>query len=495
MKKQIIQAAAKLASPKVALGTAAVATGTAYAGAEEDGRETIEDIAMLGGMLATAPLALKGSSAILNKIYQRRSGRTLSKIMQNTDIEMPGFYSSGIISQPLAVGKEAIKGTKRIVDQFFNFNKSAGQRFTGIGPATQESIDNANKARLVANQAGKKKLSGYSGKMTKEAVKELKLEYNSLDEMKNWRKTKKVAHYNIEKDYMMLKKTGRPIPGALRDYMEPHMREAGFNETTRVVGKERMDLIGERWNKELKGTFASKDTKYFINKNTNPDSVNWDMMKDPVYHNLMVDLQNKPGGKGLYFDLDDVFKYGKDKGLNVRKLKNGNILLDYSPQAKSNYLKGGTRALVEFSQSSKGARVRPEFVNSDVFDLFGVPVGKSNTIIISEPYKPGLKAINFLKRERKAYSSSGRKDASKVGNVDKEIYKIDPRFDKFKPTGGVSDKVMNKINIMAKDATQNYNAKMDPEFTERLVRRAAGAVALGTPIGVGLYGFFSDSDE
>ena len=65
----------------------------------------------------------------------------------------------------------------------------------------------------------------------------------------------------------------------------------------------------------------------------------------------------------------------------------------------------------------------------------------------------------------------------------------------FKPTGGVSDKVMNKINTMAKDATQNYNAKMDPEFTERLVRRAAGAVALGTPIGVGLYGFFSDSDE
>ena len=113
--------------------------------------------------------------------------------------------------------------------------------------------------------------------------------------------------------------------------MEPHMREAGFNETTRVVGKERMDLIGERWNKELKGTFASKDTKYFINKNTNPDSVNWDMMKDPVYHNLMVDLQNKPGGKGLYFDLDDVFKYGKDKGLNVKKTKEWQYLIRLFP--------------------------------------------------------------------------------------------------------------------------------------------------------------------
>lgn len=492
MKKQIIQAAAKLASPKVALGTAAVATGTAYAGAEEDGRETIEDIAMLGGMLASAPLALKGSSAILNKIYQRRSGRTLSKIMQNTDIEMPGFYSSGILSQPLAVGKEAIKGTKRIANQFFNFNKSAGQRFTGIGPATQESIDNANKARLVANQAGKKELSGYSGKMTEKAFDKAKKKYNNLDEMKDWRKTKKVAHYNIEKDYMMLKKTGRPIPGPLRAYIKPHLREAGLDETTRVVGKERMDLIGERWNKELKGTFASKDTKYFINKNTNPDSVNWDMMKDPVYHNLMVDLQNKPGGKGLNFSLDDVFNYGKEKGLNIKKLENGNILLDYSPQAKSNYLKGGTRALVEFSQ--QGNRVRPEFVNSDVFDLFGVPVGKSNTIIISEPYKPGLKAINFLKRKPKAYVT-GRTDAPRIGNVDKEIYKVDQRFDKFKPTGGINDKVMNDINIMAKDATQNYNVKMDSEFTERLVRRAAGAVALGTPIGVGLYGFFSDSDE
>lgn len=494
MKNKIIQAAAKLASPKVALGSAAVATGTAYAGAEKEGRETIEDIAMLGGMLASAPLALKGSSAILNKIYQRRSGNTLSKVMQNADIEMPGFYSASMLSQPLAVGKEAVKSTKRIANQFFNFNKSAGQKFTGIGPATQESIDNANKARLVANQAGKKELSGYSGKMTKEKFNEVKRTYDNLPEMKNWRKTKKVAHYNIEKDYMMLKKTGRPIPGPLKAYMKPHMREAGLNETTRVVGKERMDLISERWNKELKGTFASKDTKYFINKNTNPDSVNWDMMKDPVYHNLMVDLQNKPGGKGLYFDLDDVFKYGKDKGLNVKKLKNGNILLDYSPQAKSNYLKGGTRALVEFSQSKKGARVRPEFVNSDVFDLFGVPVGKSNTIIISEPYKPGLKAINFLKRERKAYSSSGRKDASRIGNVDKEVYKIDPRFDKFKPTGGINDKVMNDINIMAKDATQNYNSKIDPDFTERLVRRAAGAVALGTPIGVGLYGFFGDEE-
>lgn len=516
---KIAQAAVKkLTAKKVAAG-AVSATGLAYINADENEKETIQDIAVLGGSLIGGAALTKQAGKVINKYYGRKGGSTTAKVMQGSDINMPGFYGGwGQAGQAVAVGKEAVNMGSRLTNQFFRLGDSAGTKLTGLGKATQESIDTANRARLVANEAGNKWLAGvddvgggkelvkmfggksyknllWNGKrVTPEQLIKLraKSSYNKLPEMKEYRKARKIAHYNIEKDYMMLKKAGRPIPGPLESYIKPFLSEATEGKVTRTVGRDKMNLIKERWDKELSGTFSGKNTKFFLNKNTNPDSVNWDMMKDPVYHNLMVDLQNKPGGKGLYFTLDDLMDYGKEKGLNMRRTKSGSVLLDYSPEAKSNYLKGGTRAIVEFKQS--GRRVRPEFVNSDVFDLFGAPIG-DNTIIISEPYRPGLKAINFLKKEPKAYGSGARKDLKKVPQPENKLYDVDLRFANFKPKEFISEqnrKVMDDINLMAKDATKNYTTKMDPDLKERLLRRATAGVAMGLPVSYGIYGLFDE---
>ena len=489
MKNKILQLAAKKFTPKKVGAGALGATGLAYANAEEEGREKIQDIAIAGSaLLVGAPLATKGVQKVINKYYGRKGGSTTAKVMQASDINMPGFYSSSAFSQPLAVGREAINMSGRLVNQFFKLGDSAGTKFTGLGKATQESIDTANRARLVANEAGQKKLVNFKG--TRE---EGRLKYSEVPEMKDYSDARKIAHYNIEKDYMMLKKANRPIPGPLEAYIKPFLSEATENKVTRTVGTDRMNLIKKRWDKELSGTFSGKNTKFFLNKNTNPDSLNWDMMKDPVYHNLMVDLQNKPGGNGLYFTLDDVMAYGKEKGLNMSRANNGkSVLLDYSPQGKSNYLKGGTRAIIEFKQSGK--RVRPEFVNSDVFDLFGAPIG-DNTIIISEPYRPGLKAINFLKRKPKKMGDGSRSDLSKIPEPEKKIYDLDPEFNNFKPREIISEqnrKTMEDINLMAKEATKNYTTKMDPDLKERLLRRASAGVAMGIPTSYGVYKLFEE---
>ena len=186
--------------------------------------------------------------------------------------------------------------------------------------------------------------------------------------------------------------------------------------------------------------------------------------------------------------------YGKEKGLNMSRTKSGSVLLDYSPQGKSNYLKGGTRAIIEFKHLGKSKRVRPEFVNSDVFDLFGAPIG-DNTIIISEPYRPGLKAINFLKRKPKKMGDGSRSDLKKIPEPEKKIYDLDPEFNNFKPREIISEqnrKTMEDINFMAKDATKNYTTKMDPDLKERLLRRATAGVAMGLPVSYGIYGLFDE---
>ena len=487
---KIAQLAAKKLTPKKLAAGAVSATGLAYINAEENEKETIQDIAVLGGSLLGGAALTKQAGKVINKYYGRKGGSTTAKVMQGSDINMPGFYGKwGQWGQGLAVGKEAVSMGGRLANQFFKLGDSAGTKVTGLGKATQESIDTANRARLVAHEAGQKKLVNFKG--TRE---EGRLKYSEVPEMKDYSDARKIAHYNIEKDYMMLKKAGRPIPGPLKAYIKPFLSEATEGKVTRTVGTDRMNLIKKRWDKELSGTFSGKNTKFFLNKNTNPDSLNWDMMKDPVYHNLMVDLQNKPGGKGLYFTLDDVMAYGKEKGLNMSRTKSGSVLLDYSPQGKSNYLKGGTRAIIEFKHLGKSKRVRPEFVNSDVFDLFGAPIG-DNTIIISEPYRPGLKAINFLKRKPKKMGDGSRSDLKKIPEPEKKIYDLDPEFNNFKPREIISEqnrKTMEDINFMAKDATKNYTTKMDPDLKERLLRRATAGVAMGLPVSYGIYGLFDE---
>ena len=129
-----------------------------------------------------------------------------------------------------------------------------------------------------------------------------------------------------------------------------------------------------------------------------------------------------------------------------------------------------------------------------MFDLFGAPIG-DNTIIISEPYRPGLKAINFLKRKPKKMGDGDRSDLGKIPEPEKKIYDLDPEFNNFKPREIISEqnrKTMEDINLMAKEATKNYTTKMDPDLKERLLRRASAGVAMGIPTSYGVYKLFEE---
>ena len=477
----------------------------------ENVKDGLLTVGTISALLATGAIGTRAGQKVLNKLYNRKGGNTTAKVMQNMDINLPGYYSGGKINKIGALVREAPRVGGRLVNQFFNLGVSRGQNITGIGLATRESISVANRARLVAKEAGDKylnepytkgliKQSGSRqkvfldgkqttlGDVTKKAIRK---GFDSTKEAKAYRQSEKIAHYNLEKDYMMLKKANRKIPSPLKTYMKPYMKEVNGRQMMRELGgKDRMKALLSPWDSELKGVFTKGNkTKFILNTNKNPDSLNWAMMRDPVYHNLMVDIQAK---KGLYFSLDDVWKYGKTKNLKMEKLDNGNILLNYSPRAKPNYLKGGTNAMVEFSQPSK--RVRVKFTNTDVFDLFKAPIG-DNVIVITKPYKPSLKSLNFTEKSRKTASSAGRSDLGETFEPTGEIFDVDARFANIKPKGVVSQKqrqVMHDINRMAKDATDGYTKTMDPKYKERLLRRAIAGITLGIPIGGMTYILGSD---
>ena len=493
----IAKASSKETLATVGLGGTA-ATMIAYKNGDDTTKEAISNMAMIGAGLAVSGAGLVPAQRALNKVFKTKTGAMSRKVVAEAPIEVPGFYSGGVGGQIGALAKTVPGTLGRIKDRFLHLNKGAGVELTGLGTQAQESITKANAYRDVATEAQHKFLSKIEnpGEMTKKQYAKWKQKQisasNKIKEVADYRHAERVAHYDIEKDYVNMIKFGQDVPPALKRYMKPFMNPVSRTELNKSLGGgHRVNHMLKPW----KGSLKSRDTVYMLNKNVNPDSVTWDMMKDPVYHNLMVTTQNK---HGLNVTLDQIMDYAKKEGLNVKKRYNGNLLINYSPRAKTNYLKGGTNAMLEFHWDTKHKRAIPTWVNSDVFDLIGTDklVKGKNVIIFTKPHTAKLESLDFRTQNiRKTGTGEFKGDKLPDIEIKKRDFFTDKRFGNVTPQGvlnvGQRD-IMNNINLQAKNATDNYSMRMDPRIKEKLTRRAVAGLTLGLPVGLGIYGAFGD---
>ena len=478
----------------------AVGASTIYSQGDDQTKEAVEDIAMVGAGVLAAGAGFVPMQRVVNKLYKKKAGAMSSKVVKEAPIEVPGFYSGGTLGQIGALAGTVPGTVDRIRQRFFNLKLGAGVKKTGLGTQTQASIDKAHKYRQQAQQSMEEWAMDNplpTGRMTKKErdklVRARQKEMNQIDAVKDYQHAERVAHYDIEKDYVNLLKFGQKVPPDLQAYMSMFMSRVTRPQLSRAIGGgHKLRMLELPWKDTLKGR---KDTVYLLNKNVNPDSVTWDMMKDPVYHNLMVKTQAK---HGLNVTLDQIYDYAKKEGLNVKKRRNGNLMINYSPRGKSNYLKGGTNAMLEFEWDRRRKRAIPTWTNTDVFDLIGTDklIRGNNVIIFTEPHKvTNLKSLDFLEKKPRKITDSVRVDRNlpEIEVEQKDFFSgVDSRL---QPKGVLSKQkrdLMNSINAMAENATSNYSMKMDPDIKERLTRRAVAGLTLGLPVGLGIYGAFEN---
>ena len=390
--------------------------------------ETIKDAAKMVGLggaaLAAMAVSPKAASQVIRKVRGLDTkGKYKHAFVSEIDNFVDGFYSNAVFAQPIAIAGAIKDAVPRTVKRFVNPQVSYASKKAGLSQHTVESIKNVqameHNAALELEKIAEKAAS-YSKLSKADAVVALKADKRAAKKIINpVRKAQKQLHHKVISDYSNLYLFGKKVPdNTVTKYFSKFVKPVSEKNLVSSVGDEVMTNAISSQGLKLGGA-----TNYLQISSHPVQDVMRGMQFDRRAFNLFKKL-----GKGK-FTADDVASFAKQSKLgNVKKLSDGRVQVQFSPNIKSNFDWGGYNGNLIFDPRKPG---KVSYFATDKRDLFGVSLGKDTLNVSQYTTKDIPEIVKKLGKENlgkpQRYTRSIPKKGVKITAEADEIQKINMR--------------------------------------------------------------------
>ncbi len=407
-------------------------------------------------------------------------------------------------------------------------------RAPGVADAAQQGIISAAKQYVSPEASTRFAEKGISNKTTEVVERNRKFreelfeEFDSTgtisdEQLAQLKHSRKEDHGQIVYNGLIARQSGNPAPAAEK-YMDEvyHSIEdswdrqafldmpkpANSSHISDEVMSDAFDLIGDTWltpgiKKLKKGkTVNETGSLMAIKKMRGPKSTgvhDRDIISSAAYNQLKDAMIANGRGFDDTEELLSMLRKVEGPKYSIKKSDDGGVFVQFSPEAKSGYVEGGTNAIMYIDNDRKMT-----FFVSDEHDMFGiVPPGFDRAITVLPPWtvdnfklktKEGTPNPNLKKsRIDKAYDSVTNKktQGSQYTKKSKEKQAKNKAEDKKEELKNTTKKkketLVDPMTAAQRSAVDEITAPVKINYGRYAGRRAVPVGILGSGIAYGTY--------
>ena len=365
----------------LATGALALTAGTMIA--HEKGAVSTDDlksaataIGVTGATLAGLALGGKGASRLI------RNARGLgSKSFKETGVDLFSnnlrpdpfnvkkhfsFYKGGALGQAGSITEEAVRGAQRIGSRFFSRKDSIASRMAGINKLEYKLLNDTDMILRESEGQIQKLMDTPLDKVFTQKVQQLEVK----KVVKNANNAVQIMFAQLTNNYSnAFMYTGKGKRG-LETFMKEFVSETSYKD---LVKQAQVSGMGKEALNNLIKVQGADNISTYLQVNTRGMRQGGDALRNIQFDNrsykLFSDMNEGAIGKGdMIKEATSIF--GKNA---VKRLKNGNVQILFSPQHKSNIDWGGFAGTMVWNPKDPKKIL---MMGDDLRDLWGMNFGK-----------------------------------------------------------------------------------------------------------------------